>query len=216
MSKKKESVEPKSDVKDIAAPSGPITKLFQRGSKQARHDLFKLGVAKFKRDMSYVKNKVNLVEIEHVHFFHSISDTTLKANKHCAPVGGHFHECSIAPDEVDELGHPKVVVGPPLHIVSIKIPGGGRLEKIVPLTFDGMVESGPQAGEMVKYHDSHTHNVEYLGSENFNQNSKAEMRRQERINVAGVMDGPPATQAARMEGLTSGKDKDEVRHLLKE
>lgn len=123
-----------------------------RGTQILDHDLFKLEVAIMKRNISWNK-KPRWVDVEHVHFFHTI-DSSGRTQTTSNKVGGHYHLVQVQknPDGslvVDEDGTPIVNVGPAIQDVQVRDPETGevRLE----------ARTLPQ--------DSHTHEASYRGSE---------------------------------------------------
>jgi len=69
-----------------------------KGYREFEHDLFKLQIASMQRNTSYKHLVPRFVEIEHVHFYHSINERGVR-NKYTAPVGGHFHEVTFDFDQ---------------------------------------------------------------------------------------------------------------------
>jgi len=186
---------------------------FERGTQEHIHDLFKLLVALMQKDVSYKWRQPQLIPMEHSHFFHSINDTTMQPNKYCSAVGGHFHEVKIAPGKVAANGFPLVEVGPALTYVNKKLPNGRILKRAELVQFESVDEL---TGDLKIIKDNHTHQVEYLGSETFNAQSRSNARVAERSKVAGLMSGPPATQAASQEKLISQPGSEAVKGLLKD
>jgi len=63
------------------------------------HDLFKLTVAKMKKNMSWQPIPADeYTEIEHVHFFHTY-DSSGRKQEHSTSVGGHFHIMKVVQNE---------------------------------------------------------------------------------------------------------------------
>jgi hypothetical protein len=174
-------------------------KRVERGSKTHVHDLFKLGVSTMKKNVSYRFQEPKLLEMEHSHFYHSINDSTLQANKYCSPVGGHAHEITML-DVPDENGHPQVKVGPAIELVVKKIAGGRTIRRWEPVRF-----ATNEDGEVKYITDTHTHEVEYKHSEEFSEQTRTKARLEERSKVSELMRGEPvSTQAGRQAGLQSG------------
>lgn len=125
--------------------TAPVTQQrIYKGTQVLDHDLFKLKVAKMRKDVSY-DGEPDYVQFEHCHIFHTI-DSNGKKQDTCSPVGGHFHEVRVVqkPGQV-----PTLEVSGPMKYVMKKF---GKKFKKVPEPLDPEV-------------DSHTHEVEYLGSE---------------------------------------------------
>lgn len=205
---------PKPSGNPLPGRSGNTVQRFQRGSKEVEHDLFKLKVAKMIRNFSWIWRKPMLSEIEHVHHFHSVNDTTLQPNKTCSPVGNHHHECTVdwtkkGPDGVGPL----VTVGPPLRMGVKKIGGGRTIRKAEPIVYERLNENN---GELERIVDTHTHEVEYLGSETFTQKSRNENRLDEQRKVRELMQGAPVRQAGAMADLHTGPAADKVKGVLQE
>jgi len=130
--------------------SAPVsTPRIYKGTQEVDHDLFKLEVAKMRRNVSYT-DEPEIVSIEHVHIFHTV-DSNGRAQDACGPVGGHFHEIIV---KRDTKGVPTLVVGQPRKYVREK--KRGRLVRVaVPIPIDADGEE----------FDTHTHTFTYLGSE---------------------------------------------------
>lgn len=193
----------------VKAPMVPL-KDFRRGSETKRHRLFKLLPSVLKRNISYKYRKPDLVNVEHVHFFHTINDTTLQDNIKSSPMGGHFHECHVEYNNEGEVTGVKV--GKPMRKFHRVLPNGEYVEGVEQVSF----EEYDMEGNITKRQDEHSHEIEYHGFEDFNRESRNAFRAQNRRDVAGNVDGPVATQAAKMESLHTGKDKDEVRGNIRE
>jgi hypothetical protein len=73
-----------------------------KGSEPFRHDLYKAGIARMKRNMSWKKGEVLIQEIEHVHFYHSVNSRG-RPQRYTGTVGAHFHEVEWSQDEKGNL-----------------------------------------------------------------------------------------------------------------
>src|SRR5882757_9459539 len=104
---------------DPRGPTRPKRKM--KDQQVLIHDLFKLLVSVHKKNVSWQKGIVKIVEIEHCHFFHTIDSTGIP-NDACVPVSGHFHKVEWGFNET--TGEPFLKCGPPLHKVSRKTPLG--------------------------------------------------------------------------------------------
>lgn len=113
-------------------------------------DLFKLSVAKMKKDMDNNKEHPNLVPLEHCHIWRTY-DSEGKPQQYCSPIGGHFHEVTY---EEDAKGAVKIKsISGPLTWGAKKIKG--KFKKVaVPI---------PEHLE-----DNHTHTYEYIESHKIN------------------------------------------------
>jgi hypothetical protein len=113
------------------------------------HDLFKLEVAKMKKNVSFTEIP-EVMSFEHCHIFHTVDSNGKKQHTSTA-VGGHHHPVQVVAG-VD--GVPTLKVGEPRRWVKRKIRGVmQRVEE--PIYLNG--EKDEQ--------DTHTHEVSYLGSE---------------------------------------------------
>lgn len=120
-----------------------------KGTQELDHDLFKLDVARMKKNVSFTEIPIWNYS-EHVHIFHTI-DSSGKKQTECAPVGGHFHavEVTMSPD-----GVPSLKVSKPMIWVLVRDRKTGKKVKTAVL----MTDEDPDS-------DDHTHEVIYLGSE---------------------------------------------------
>ncbi len=136
------------------APVQP--KIMWRGSKEWRHDLFKLKLSMFKQNHSWKKYEPNIKEVEHVHFFHS-TDKAGRPQDRSSVVGDHYHvvKTKVLPD-----GTITAECGPPLRTVSYRQKNGKLVSKVESIQF---YEGDDSAENTVT--DTHTHQVEYMGSE---------------------------------------------------
>lgn len=111
------------------------------------HDLFKLEVANAKKNVAWEPNTYQWENVEHCHFYHSV-DKNGKAQEKCATINGHFH--FLIPDPKDPL---KLTCSEPMQYVMALNERGQKVKKAVP----------------VGSHDTHTHEVTYIQSEEFQQ-----------------------------------------------
>ena len=180
-----------------------------KGSRSVEHDLFKLQPAKMLKNQSWKFKDPMIVELEHAHIFHSINDATMQPNSHCTAVGGHTHEIKVdwtkkvrrekrLPDgRVEIYEGPAVTCGPAVEVKSVQR-GNRSFRQFVPVGWPGYDQ---QTGQEILITDTHTHEVEYLDTETISLGQRNERRQEERQRVAAVMQGPPATQAARQAGM---------------
>lgn len=125
----------------IDAPLSAAPRVY-KGTQEVDHDLFKLKVAVMRKNVSFT-DIPDYVPIEHCHTFHTV-DSNGKKQTTSNPVGGHHHEIEVI--NVKD-GVPTLRVSPPMKFVRERV--AGRTRKIA-VEVEG---------------DSHTHEVEYLGSE---------------------------------------------------
>lgn len=85
---------------DLDTPA-PVKRVF-KGEHEFYHDLFKLEVANFQKNLSWNPKKPNLIPMEHCHIFHSY-DSDGKKQTRCNAIGGHTHEVRIFPNEAGDL-----------------------------------------------------------------------------------------------------------------
>lgn len=130
-----------------------LTKRIIRGTQKIHHDLFKLGVAKMLKNISYEDDSPELVKVEHVHFFHSV-DSYGKPLNESTTIGGHFHPLEIIQNPG---GIPTVICGPAQRRVRKKI---GKKEVAVVQDIEFSDADHPI--------DDHTHEMIYLGSQEIN------------------------------------------------
>lgn len=119
-------------------------------------DVFKLGAAPMKKNISYQKYKPKLEDVEHCHIFHRV-DMKGQLMTYCHPVGGHFHEVKVGLDP--KTGEFRAECGPPLRKVQVKTRAGTFRTEIQPVEFEDDVN-----GKTIV--DDHRHEVRYLRSQN--------------------------------------------------
>ena len=154
-----------------------------RGTGTWVHDLFKLKVTSFKKNMSYRKYEPNLQDVEHVHFFHT-TDRQGKPLRTCAPIGGHYHEMEV----YEENGELKAKCGPPKRIVEKKLRNGRTEKKVEPVYFfDGDDDR--------KVYDTHSHEVEYLGSEMISEDKIKQTEFKDKAKLEALQSGYNSHQA---------------------
>lgn len=133
-------------------------KIFFKNNKEHIHHLFKAEVAKCKKNMAWQKSVVQIEEVEHCHFFHTINSQGIEQT-YTSPIAGHFHKITWKADH--NTGELIAECGPALHKRMIKKPNGEQKSRIEEIKFhDGMSDDG---ADYVK--DSHTHEMTYKGSE---------------------------------------------------
>jgi len=129
-----------------------------KGNREFRHDLFKLELERMKKNMSFRSNQIDIQEVEHCHFYHSVSNKGT-ANQYSSPVGGHFHEVFTS---TDANGNIIAKCGPALQKVTIKIRTGKFIKRIIPVEYS-YVDDIDGRDKILK--DEHLHNISYIGSE---------------------------------------------------
>ncbi len=147
------TVPPKTPKTD-ATKSKPAATLRMKGSTVFRHDLFKSDVKPMRRNESFKKGVVKIVELEHSHIFHTCDDRG-RQMEYCTPTGGHFHKVKV---KYDANGVPVAVeCGPPLKYVNKKTPVGSK-KRIVEVRWMDLVNDR-------EVRDDHRHVFEYVHSE---------------------------------------------------
>jgi hypothetical protein len=141
MAKAKTKIEDTEDKKTISSFDN-VQRVF-KGDMKVMIDTFKLKVATFKKNIAPdgKQFKPNYVPFEHAHIFHTRQENG-KENLCCAPVGGHTHEVII------EVVDGKFV---------------GRTSE--PIQFRGSEKIAPKMDAQGRVIDNHTHEVEYLKSD---------------------------------------------------
>lgn len=137
------------DPKKTAQP-----KLKMKGEARFRHDLFKGSVGLFKSNKSYIYGDPKIVDVEHVHFYHSHNSQGRK-QRYTNIVGGHFHEIKT---KVDKNGDIVAECGPPLTKKWLRMPNGENRSQVVPVEY----WNGYTHKNVV---DDHTHDFQYIHSE---------------------------------------------------
>jgi hypothetical protein len=142
------------------------------------HDLFKLDVATFKRNVSWKYLEPRLLEAEHVHWYHS-KNSKGKYMQYSTAVGGHKHEVTID----WETG--KATCGPAITLEAIKIPNTHRVyKKWVPVGFDAV---NMDTGEPYRIVDDHTHEIKYIKSDIMSEATTREMQAKDRAQIAPMI-----------------------------
>lgn len=149
-------------------------------SREIDHDLFKLVVARMIKNVSFT-DVPDYEKVEHVHFFHTV-DSSGRPQTYCGAVGGHFHKIDvIQPRDKDGAilpGVPTIRVSRALHWVREKV--NGRFQRVA---------------REIEY-DSHTHRVEYRGSQRIQTREtnpnfaamQAELEQRQRPSIPGVVE----------------------------
>jgi len=166
------------------APAVPPTRRRYTAQQEKDHDLYKAKLAKFIRDLAWSKDGSGRQEVEHVHFFHTI-DSSGREQTLTNQVGGHFHEIKVIPSK-DPNGVPTVECGPAMTWGTV---GKGKAKRRVMMAPKIAVDTD---NEEV---DTHTHEMEYLGSQRIQMRKpnveaakfQAEMAAKQDIKVPGIL-----------------------------
>lgn len=176
--------------------TGPELRALQwRGQRSFRHDLFKLGVAPMKKNVSYTQYSPKFEDVEHTHFFHS-HDMKGRENAHCSMVGGHFHAIEIEWGEKED-GTPfvkRTKCGPPLRN-AVKIYGKQRrvVTEQVKFCTGKYVDPDTQHVSVEYEFDEHTHKIEYYHSEMISPDKVKAQQMEDKKALAAMMAAlPPA------------------------
>ena len=133
------------------------------------HDLYKLEVAKAIKNVAWAPGQVQLAEVEHVHFFHSVDKNGAPQDK-CVPISKHFHIMEKVPGSDLEYR----CSGPKKFVLN-KMPNGQMKKVIVDVP-----------------NDEHTHEVSYIRSDEFKRqkiNAEAAKFIQEQTKVPDPVPG---------------------------
>lgn len=192
-----------------------MPKEFSRGSQTFTHRIYKMHLANMKHNLSWKYLQPEIKEIEHVHFFHDVNKSG-RPNKYCAPIGGHFHEVKVdwtqpaikkeitLSDGTKQMYEgPQFTCGPPLQFKTIRIPGSKRaIKKPVPVKYDAV----DSMGEMQPIVDTHTHFVEYQGSETISEATRRQVQEGDRAAIQTMVNkNAVASQAEALEKLKLGQ-----------
>ena len=119
-----------------------------KGEEEIYHDLFKLDLAMCQKNVSYQEGVINLVPVEHSHFFHTVNSQG-KEQTHCVATAGHTHRVKVNYDEEGNIA--SVECGPPVF---------RKKGRDVPMPkYRSSYDSEPVPI------DTHTHDVKYIRSE---------------------------------------------------
>ena len=185
-------------AKKAAPRASEQTGIFMRGAKEFRHDLFKSDVQNLKRNVSFKKGVVQIVEIEHAHIFHS-HNSQGRPQQFTNSVGGHFHEVTLS---TDANGRPVAKCGPAMREVFKKRPGGQRRIK-------EEIKWVDEVKDRIIV-DSHTHTFEYEGSEFLSDRKVKAIQAQ---TQAAVSDALPEIRAKAEEAHANASDDVSIEEL---
>lgn len=145
------------------------------------HDLYKLEAVDMKKNVSYT-NILNLENVSHTHFFHTI-DVAGNEQNACVPIGGHFH--------IMEVVTPATETDPPVYRCSTPMKWVRKRDR-----FTGKwVKVAVPAND----YDDHIHPVQYKDSHKFMAqplNPAAEMF----VAAQPLMSPPPALEGVISDG----------------
>lgn len=169
-------------VKTQASPAvTPRVNIRNRHDVSFRHDVFMSTDAEGMRNVGYEHLKPMLHKIRHKHVYHSHSNQ----GKRLARTGsalGHWHDVE---HYVDNEGNIRAKCGPAMHEVQIQDEETGLVfNRIERVSFEELVTTGQFAGRRLKHMDDHTHELEYLGSEELNPREIVQRLKDEREEAA--------------------------------
>lgn len=124
-----------------------------RSQTQKIHDLYKLEVAKAKKDISWDGNPT-YVDIEHCHFFHSV-DSAGNVQNTSTTINGHFHVLEVVTPATDENPAVYKCSGPVKWV--LKKQKNGQMKKVLQNAI-GTDDDGLAV-------DNHVHEVTYIQSQ---------------------------------------------------
>ncbi len=182
---------PSNEVQKIESSAPVAPKILYRDQMQVDHHLFKGLVAKAKRSDKW--GPIKIKEIEHVHFFHSVSSNGT-VQEFSNSVCGHVHRWSW---EVDAQGNLVAKCGPALK--KVVRPGQGGVSKV---SYEAIKVRDADTGDL--YTDNHSHPMQYLGSDPI---SKAKVQQIQKSNSETI--GSPAgvrinSEPPQVEGYSMG------------
>ena len=157
-----------------------------KGLRTYQQDLFKLKVASCKHDFGWQKYNPKLVEKEHVHFYRNVNENGKELDT-STYAGGHFHKVTVEWNEDGTLK--KAVCGPPLHKVTVTLPGSGKkVLRVSEIYFERETSDATKDGEVVeKIFDSHTHEMEFIHMEEVSPEIRNAVRVDTQQKVKGLM-----------------------------
>lgn len=160
-----------------ARPVGNMAMPRNRHDVSFRHDVFKSDVKTCITNTAYEKYVLHRVDVEHAHVYHS-HNSSGKKNTRTNSACGHWHQVEHYVDP--ETGATIAKCGPAMREVDKLSPTGKTYRVIEQAYFEEEIVSGEGAGSVRKVVDNHTHNLEYLGSEDLSplgiQNALKEQR----------------------------------------
>lgn len=135
---------------------------FYQGQESLDHDLYKLDVAKMRRNTAIQGEPPVLDDIEHVHHFHSVDSSGRKQTRSYA-IGGHFHEMELVKPATKKT--PAIYrCGPPMRDARVKIRGKIQKKCVPAVVYQDKNEKGEPIAGGERILDTHSHEVVYLRS----------------------------------------------------
>jgi hypothetical protein len=138
------------------------------------HHLFKALPASFKKNKAWKKNVVDIEDVVHQHFFHTINSMGME-QKYTTATGGHFHEIKVIPQGNGQP--PRVECGPALTKVTRRLPNGSTKSFNAAISWEYI----NQNGELAVLKDEHKHDMVYGGSDEIFPNHKLNQQAQAAI-----------------------------------
>jgi hypothetical protein len=152
--KKKSAASAPSQESSPGAPLIQRQPRIYKSTQDVDHDLFKLTVSEMIKNGGYNPDVPMLEKHEHTHWFHTV-DSSGRAQTASTPTGGHHHNVKVI---VGKDGVPTLEVSGPKRWVKRKV--RGTRNKFKRVEEDAFIGTGEDA-----IHDTHSHNVQYCGSE---------------------------------------------------
>jgi len=137
-----------------------------RSQQVILHHVWKGLVSKLLKDLSFGNEEPKIDQIEHVHHYHSVNSMG-HPQKYTTMVGGHFHEVSWSIDS--KSGEPTAKFGPALKKIIKNTPRGTKTS-VEPMKFYNKANDQ-------WFHDTHTHEAIYLGSDELSTSHVQEIQR---------------------------------------
>lgn len=126
-----------------------------RNQQTVEHHLFKAEVAVAKRNRSYQKGVVKLVDIDHAHFFHTV-DSRGRQQTRTTSTNGHYHYIEWGYDDNGDL---VAKCGPAMREYT-ELKRGRTRRKEKPVSWIDDRDDGE-----VTVVDKHVHDMTYMGSD---------------------------------------------------
>lgn len=148
--------------------AGPVEpKIIDRSRRKILHHLFKAQIAKFRKNLSHVPGSPRMMDVEHVHFFHSV-DSVGNPQQFTNHVGGHCHKIEWS---TDADGNLIAKCGPAVRKKK-KLTRNGVQTVYEPVFYeqkfldtDSYSEDVTDMPTATKIVDGHKHEMTYLGSD---------------------------------------------------
>lgn len=190
---RKSSEKKQASQQPAATKAQPRVNIRNRHEATFRHDVFVSTEADGIRNVGYEHLKPMLTRHKHKHIYHSHNNQGRKLNRTGSMIG-HWHEVE---HYVDSEGNIRAKCGVPLHEVTYQDEETGLVyTRIEQVSFEELIKTGPNAGKRYKHVDDHTHELEYLGSEELNPRRITEQLKNEREEAAahGIIIAPGAVK----------------------